>query len=157
MDLYDQPEYLTREKYEELERELEELKTVKRREIAKSLEHAKSFGDLAENAEYDEARAQQASLEERILKLKSIIKRAVIIASRHAGTIGLGSRVVVEKDGSKETFRWQVVGSQEADIKAGKISNESPVGRALLGKKKGDSFSIPTPKGETKYKIVELE
>ena len=157
MNPYDQPEYLTREKYEELERELEQLKTVKRREIAESLQHAKSFGDWDENAEYDEARAAQASLEERILKLKSILKRAVIIASRHAGTVGLGSVVAVNKEGSGETFRWQIVGSQEADIREGKISNESPVGRTILGKKKGDSFSIQTPRGEIKYKIVEIE
>jgi transcription elongation factor GreA len=153
----DQKEYLTKEKLEELKIELDNLKKVKRREVADMLEYAKSMGDLSENAEYQEAREKQAEVEERVSKLENILKNAVIMHAHHGGAISIGSTVVVKKLGDKETKTYQVVGSEEADILKGKISNNSPIGVAIMGKKKGDKFDITTPKGKVSYEIVEIK
>lgn len=150
-------EYLTKEKYTELQAELTDLKTNKRKELADSLEYAKSLGDLSENAEYQEARALQATIEERIVKLENIIKHAVIVSDRHADTAGVGSHVTVKKQGTKETQEYKIVGSEEANTAEGRISNRSPLGEALLGKKKGDVFSFTTPKGTVKYEVVAIK
>ncbi len=153
----DQKEYLTKEKLEELKVELDHLKKVKRREVADMLEYAKSMGDLSENAEYQEAREKQAEVEERVSKLENILKNAVIMHAHHGGAISIGSTVVVKRQGDKETKTYQVVGSEEADILKGKISNNSPIGVAIMGKKKGDKFDINTPKGKVSYEIVEIK
>jgi transcription elongation factor GreA len=150
-------EYLTKEKLAELEAELDNLKRVKRREVADSLEYAKSMGDLAENAEYQEAREMQAEVEERVSKLENILKNAVIMQAHRGGAVTIGSTVVVKKTGDKDTKTYQVVGSEEADILKGKISNNSPIGVAIMGKKKGDKFDIVTPKGKVGYEIVEIK
>jgi transcription elongation factor GreA len=149
-------EYLTKEKYEELQKELEYLKTVKRREVAENLEYAKSLGDLSENAEYHEARDMQASVEDRIVKLENLLKSAEIVASRHTEKAMAGSTVVLQKEGGSEVT-YNIVGSEEADMAQKKLSVSSPLGSAMLGKKKGDSFQVETPGGTIKYTIVEIK
>lgn len=153
----DEKEYLTKEKLAELEAELDNLKRVKRREVADSLEYAKSMGDLSENAEYQEAREMQAEVEERVTKIENILKNAVIMHAHHGGAVTIGSTVVVKKSGDKDSKTYQVVGSEEADILKGKISNHSPIGLAIMGKKKGDKFDISTPKGKASYEIVDVK
>lgn len=148
-------EYLTQEKFDEFTKELGELKSVKRREVAESLEYAKSLGDLSENAEYHEARDAQATIEDRIAKLESLLKNAVIVSENKSGTIGVGSVVVVERAGKKSEFT--IVGSEESDVSTNKISVKSPFGQAILGKKKGDDFSFDAPSGKISYKVVEVK
>lgn len=149
-------DYLTKKKYNELVLELNDLKKNRRKEIAESLEYAKSLGDLSENAEYQEAREVQATIEERIQKLEHIIKSAVIVEDRHTDTVGVGSAVTVKKHGG-EAQQYNIVGSEEADTSLGKISNRSPLGEALIGRKKGDKFSFSTPKGKVEYEIVSVK
>ncbi len=149
---------MSQEKFDELSKELDELKTVRRREVAEQLEYARSLGDLSENAEYQEARDMQAAVEERIGKLESILKSAKIVRGGKTDTIGMGSVVKVAplaKDGEAHTYT--IVGAEEANIIAGKVSYHSPLGGALLGKKKGDEFSFHTPRGTQKYKILKVE
>lgn len=150
-------EYLTREKFEELRKELEYLKTQRRKEIAESLEYARSLGDLSENAEYHEARELQAATEERISKLESIIQSAKIVAPKVSDTVGLGSTVVIVKNGEKEQHEYKIVGSEEADMQERKISHLSPLGAAMMDKKKGDTFTFTTPSGKMNYKIVAIK
>src|SRR3989344_269763 len=150
-------EYLTKEKHEELLKELDHLKKTKRREVADSLEYAKSMGDISENQEYQEARDMQASVEERIGKIENILKHAEIVGAHRGGVITIGSTIVVKKTGDADTKIYQVVGSEEADIIAGKISNHSPIGVAVMGKKKGDRFDLLTPKGKAAYEIVNVK
>ncbi len=153
----EEKEYLTKEKFDELSRELEHLKKDRRKEVAENLEYAKSLGDLSENAEYQEAREMQTTIEERISKLEAILKSAAIVAPRHSDTVGIGSTVVVKKvDGGAEQ-RFQIVGSEEADSKMGKISNRSPLGEALMGKKRSDGITCNTPKGPVAYKLIDIE
>jgi len=154
----DTAEYLTQEKHDELKKELETLVHVKRKEIAEHLEYAKSLGDLSENAEYHEARDAQGNIEDRIAKIDMILKSAIIMPVSHntqAVTIGSVATVQKEKDGSKKTYT--VVGSEESDMNAGKISLKSPVGLALMGKKKHDSFSVHTPAGTVTYKVLDIQ
>ena len=150
-------EYLTLEKKNELETELVQLKSVRRKEIADSLEYAKSLGDLSENAEYHQAREDQANCEDRINHIEQILKNAVIMETGAvAGGVHVGSTVTVLKKGSKEEKTFALVGSEEADSISGKISNESPLGKAILGKKKGDKVTVHAPKGEIEYSIVAI-
>lgn len=150
-------EYISQEKFEELTKELDELKTVKRREVATQLEYARSLGDLSENAEYQEARELQAAVEERIGKLESILKSAKIVKAKKTDGVSMGSAVVVQKLGDEDTHSYVIVGAEEADMLSGKISYHSPLGGALLGKKKGDEFSFATPRGLMRYKILKIE
>lgn len=157
-DAQNTKEYLTQEKYDELQGELNSLKTVRRKEIAESLEYAKSLGDLSENAEYHEARDEQAKVEDRILRIESILKNAVIVSHHDAGgIIEMGSEVKVTKKGEQTAREYTIVGSEEVDTTKGKISYSSPLGQALLGKKKGDSVSINTPSGVAEYLIVSVD
>ena len=149
-------EYLTPEKKIELENELNQLKTVRRKEIADALEYAKSLGDLSENAEYHQAREDQANCEERIAHVEQILKNAVIMDKHHAGIVEVGTTVTVTKKGTKEDKSFTLVGSEESDSFAGKISNESPLGQALLGKSKGDTATVETPKGQIVYTIKSI-
>lgn len=148
-------EYLTKEKFDEFTAELAELKGKKRKEVAESLEYAKSLGDLSENAEYHEARDVQANIEDRIAKLEELLKTATIVSGKHGDSVNVGSDVTVEKDGKK--FQYTIVGSEEADASANKISIRSPFGQAILGKKKGDKFSFTAPAGELTYKITDIK
>ncbi|OHA15797.1 MAG: hypothetical protein A3G52_00445 [Candidatus Taylorbacteria bacterium RIFCSPLOWO2_12_FULL_43_20] len=154
----DQKEYLSKQKFQELREELEHLKKVKRKEVAEDLEYAKSLGDLSENAEYHEARELQASIEDRILKLENILSTAVIMTLHHTEIAGIGSTVTVAKEGEeKKPFKFEMVGSEESDISAGRLSVHSPMGEAMIGRKKGDMFSFVSPKGKMNYKILEIE
>ena len=149
--------YLTAEKRKDLEVELEVLKTEKRKEILEALEFAKSLGDLSENAEYHQAREEQGKLEERIANIENLLQNSETVKKHHSGLVEVGSTVVVQKDGTKEKKTFSIVGSEEADVLSGKISNNSPLGRALLGKKKGDKAHFATPKGEIVYNIIGFE
>jgi transcription elongation factor GreA len=150
-------EYLTKQKYAELVSELKELKNVKRKEVAEALDYARGLGDLSENAEYHEARANQADVEDRILKLEGILKNTTVVEDRHGDHAVIGSTVVVEKiDGTKK-MTLMIVGSAESDIASGKISNRSPIGAAVLGKKKGEHFTFNSPSGKMEYKVVDVK
>lgn len=150
--------FLTAEKFEELKKELEHLKTVRRKEIAESLEYARSLGDLSENAEYQEARDMQAAIEERIGYLEKIIKEAKIVAHEKKGdVVGLGTTVTIQKDKEKTNRTYTIVGSDEANIHEKKLSYLSPLGEALMGKTKGDEFTFNTPNGVQKCKVLKVE
>ncbi len=149
-------EYLTKEKHDELQEELKNLKNVKRKEVADALDYARGLGDLSENAEYHEARAAQGEIEERIATLERILKNSVLVEDRLSDHVMIGSTITVQKsDGVKRTF--QIVGSTESDMFSGKISYQSPIGAAALGKKKGDAFSFMSPSGKMEYKVVEIK
>lgn len=150
-------EYLTQEKFDELQKELEYLKKDKRKEIAEQLEYARSLGDLSENAEYHEAREEQANLEDRIVKIENLLKNASIVSSSGGKEVSIGSTVIVQRDKENESRTFTIVGSEEADMSIGKISVRSPFGESVLGKKKGDEFSFKTPTGVAKYKIVSVK
>ncbi|MFA5889225.1 MAG: transcription elongation factor GreA [Candidatus Paceibacterota bacterium] len=150
-------EYLTQEKFDEFTKELALLKGTRRKEVAESLEYAKSLGDLSENAEYHEARDNQATIEDRIAKLESLLKNAQIVSEKsHVGdVVSVGSVVTVEKEGKKAIYN--IVGSEEADVVGNKISIKSPFGQAIFGKKKGEKFSFQAPAGEISYLIVDIK
>lgn len=150
-------QYLTNEKLQEFKNELNILKTEKRKQVAENLEYAKKLGDLAENAEYNEARQAQAEIEDRINHLENLIKTAVILDNQAGDSVTIGTTVKVKKDGESETRVYKIVGSEEADMATGKVSNLSPLGSALLGKKKGEAFSFLTPKGKTSYTLISIE
>lgn len=153
----DQQSFLTPEKFEELKAELEHLKTVRRKEIAESLEYARSLGDLSENAEYQEARDLQAAIEERIQYLEKTIKEAKIVDDKKRGdVIGLGSVVTIQKDKEKDKREYTIVGSEEANIHDRKLSYLSPLGEALMGKSKNDEFEFETPSGNQKCKVLKV-
>ncbi len=153
----DKQSYLTAEKFAELKKELEHLKTVRRKEIAESLEYARSLGDLSENAEYQEARDMQAAIEERILHLEQVIKEAKIVANDHKGdVVGLGSEVSIQKIGEKSTLTYTIVGAEEANIHEHKLSYLSPLGEALMGQNKGEEIEFMTPNGKQKYKVLKI-
>lgn len=153
----DTQSYLTSEKFEELKKELDHLKTVRRKEVAESLEYARSLGDLSENAEYQEARDMQSAIEERIGYLEQVIKEAKIVAHDKKGdVIGLGSVVTIVKDKEKQERVYTIVGSEEANIHDHKISYLSPLGEALMGKSKNDAFTFETPAGKQNYKILKV-
>ncbi len=148
-------EFITLEKRQELEAELLERKTVLREEIGERVATARALGDLSENAEYHSARDQQGKNETRIMEIESILKRAEIITRTQSGMVELGATVVVNRDGEEKTF--MIVSETEADIALGKISTNSPMGSAMIGKKTGESFSIMTPRGtEVSYTIVSV-
>jgi transcription elongation factor GreA len=148
---------VTREGLERLKAELSELKDVKRPFIVAALAEARSHGDLRENSAYDAAKHDQAMNEKRIADLEALLRNAEVMdtTAKSDGFVRLGTTVVVEIDGDEE--RYTIVGAIEARPSQGLISNESPVGRALLGKREGDSTSVQTPRGETRYKIVRVE
>lgn len=149
--------YLTQDKFNELKIELENLKSVKRKEVAESLEASKSLGDLSENAEYQEARELQAQIEDRIGYLENMMKTASIVSSHHSEKIEVGSVVTVQKGKEKTECIYQIVGSEEANMATGKLSNLSPLGTALMGKKVGESFTLKSPVGSVSYKIIGIK
>jgi transcription elongation factor GreA len=150
-------EYVTKEKAKELEIELHDLKTTKRKEIAEALEYAKSLGDLSENAEYSQAREAQAQVEERVARIEHILRTAKIVTVSHSTTVGVGSTVHVVKSGTRTEQVFTIVGAEEADTAAGKISPNSPLGAALLGKVAGEVAILTTPKGEIKYTVKSID
>jgi len=152
----EQNTFLTEEGLKKLKKELEELKGVKRREISERIQEAKELGDLSENAEYVEAKNDQAFVEGRILEIESILKNATIIKqkTKKRDQVEVGSKIKI-KDG-EAVKEYYIVGSNEADPSAGKISNESPLGQAFLGKKIGDIVEIKVPQGSKKFKIIAI-
>ena len=153
--LYDRMQYISQEGLEQLKAELIELKQ-KRHEIAKRLEEAKALGDLSENAEYQDAKEHQAFNEGKIAELEQMIRDAVVInKTGKKDIVRIGSVVNVKINGEKQTFH--IVGSEEADPIGGKISNESPLGKAFLGRKAGEIVEAETPRGKVTYKIKSIE
>lgn len=149
---------LTQEGYNKLEEEVELLKTVRRKEVAERIKVAISFGDISENSEYDEAKNEQAQVEERIMKLENMIRKAVIIDESQIdlNVVTIGSIVKVKDVEFDEEVEYTIVGSAEADPMNFKISNESPVGSALIGKKVGDVVEVTVPSGVSKFEILEI-
>lgn len=148
---------ITKAGYEKMVEELKELKTKGRKEVAARIKEAIAFGDLSENAEYEEAKNAQAFLEGRILELEEKVKNAEIIKSNKATIVQLGAKVKIKDLESGNSFEYTIVGSTEADPMAGRISNESPVGSALLERKVNDEVTVLTPKGRVQYKIESLK
>lgn len=149
-------EYLTQEKKDQLEAELVTLKTVIRPEIMERVAHAKSLGDLSENAEYHQARDDQRKNEERIQHIESILKTAIVVEKGDTDSVQLSSCITVQKTGG-EPQDFCLVGVEEADMAAGKLSFKSPLGEALFGKKKGDQVTITTPRGDVVYTILDIK
>jgi len=148
--------FITKEGLDKIKKELQQLKTVKRREIAWRIQEAKELGDLSENAEYAEAKNEQAFIEGRIIEIENIIKNAVIITDKKISDIvRIGSTIKVENNGIINTYT--IVGSNEADPELGKISNESPLGKSFLGKKIGEIVETSVPKGTTKFKVISIK
>lgn len=139
----------------DLENELEELKS-QRSDIAQKIADARDYGDLSENAEWDAARTEQGQLETRISEIEEILQNASIITNNKTSAVAVGSTVVLKSDKGKNVT-YALVGSVEADPLAGKISDESPIGQALLGKKVADSVTIKTPRGEVVYSVEEIK
>jgi transcription elongation factor GreA len=149
------PAYLSKEGLEKLREELDEMVNVRRAEVAARIHEAKEHGDITENAEYEDAKNEQAFVEGRIQALSALIKNAVVIEENHSTThVQIGSTVTLQSQDGKESFT--IVGSAEAAPAEGRISNESPVGRALLGHKKGEEVVVSVPAGDTKYKITNI-
>ncbi len=153
------PVYLTQEGFNKLREELDHLLNVRRREIAEQIAEAKAEGDLRENAGYDEAKNAQAFVEGRIRELEVKIRNAQIIddSNSPANLVALGRKVVVQEEGTNDEESYVIVGSTEADPRNGRISNESPIGKALMGKRKGAKVTVNTPGGNINFKILRIE
>ncbi len=149
---------MTAEGQKKIEEELEHLKTVRRKEVAEKIKAALAFGDISENSEYDEAKNDQADLEKRIMKLEGLLSNAKLINEAEIKTdeVSIGSSVVIKDVDSQETETYTIVGATEADPYENKISNESPVGRALIGKKVGDKIEVQVPDGFAKFEIQKI-
>ncbi len=147
---------LTKEGKEELEKRLEFLKVTKRAEITERIKTAREFGDLSENAEYDAAKNEQAMIEGEIVEIENKLKYAVIISGVKKGVVSLGSKVDILDNDENELLTYEIVGTTEADVEAGRISNESPIGNALLGRKAGETFSVVVPAGTVNITIKKV-
>jgi transcription elongation factor GreA len=150
---------LTPEGFKKLQAEIEELSTNGRRDVAERIRIAREFGDIAENAEYDSAKNDQAHLESRIAVLEERLANARVVTKKEirSGEVSVGTKVRLKDMGSNKQFEYHVVGSAEANPAEMKLSNESPVGKAIMGHKKGDVVEAPTPKGSKKFKIMEIK
>lgn len=150
---------MTYEGLKKLEDELEELKVVKRKEVSQKIKEAREQGDLSENAEYDAAKDEQRDIEARIEQIEKILKNAEVVVEEEVdlGKISIGCKVRILDEEFNEELEYKIVGSTEANSLKGKISNESPVGRALIGKKVGDEVVVETQVGELKYKVLEIQ
>ena len=153
----DEINYITEEKQDALQDEINYLKNVKRKEILEALNAAKALGDLSENAEYHQAREDQGKTEDRINQIDHMLKSSVIVKKHSSNHVEIGTTVKVKKEGSKDEITYSIVGAEEADMTNNKISNKSPLGEALFGKKKGDVVSIKTPKGLVKYTLIDIQ
>ena len=149
--------YLTSEGYLEIEEELDHLKNERRPEVIKALKDARALGDLSENADYDAARAEQAQIEGRILELEKILENAEIIENNNSGKVSLGSTVVISYEDDDENEEYRIVGSKEADPSDNKISNESPIGVAVIGHQKGEVVEVASPNGSYKVTIKDVK
>ncbi|HSC90976.1 MAG TPA: transcription elongation factor GreA [Gaiellaceae bacterium] len=149
---------LTPEGYERLKDEIQYLSTEKRREVADRIRTAREFGDIAENAEYDDAKNEQALLEHRIAQLEERLLHARVITKKEISSdvVSIGSRVKLRDVDAKQTIEYRIVGSAEANPAENKLSNESPVGKAIIGKKKGETVEVAAPRGTLKFKIMDI-
>lgn len=150
---------LTEEGYKKLQDELDQLSTVRRREVAERIKEAREFGDISENSEYEDAKNEQAMVEGRILHLESQLRNARVVDVEHVSTesVSIGVRVTIKDVKGKKSLEYKIVGAGESDPRKGMISNESPVGRALIGHKKGDKVTVPTAKGQVQYQVMKIE
>ena len=150
---------LTPEGFEKLKQEIEQLSTVKRREVAERIRIAREFGDIAENAEYDDAKNEQMLLEHRIATLEERLRDARVISKKDIAkdVVSIGSKVKLRDVAAKETVEYHIVGSAESNPAEHKLSNESPVGKAIIGHKKGETVEVSTPRGALKFKILEIK
>ena len=150
---------LTPEGYEKLKEEIEYLSTVKRREIAERIKTAREFGDIAENSEYDDAKNEQMMLEHRIAQLEDRLRAARVIDASDitSDAVSIGTRVKLKDIDANETVEYHIVGSAEANPSEHKLSNESPVGKAILGRKKGEVVEVSAPRGSLKFKILDIK
>ena len=149
---------MSQERLEELKKELEYLQTVREKEVSEQIKEARSFGDLSENSEYDEAKTEQGKLYSKIAEIKNLIENAVILENVPTGSaISMGSRVTVREVGEEDEETYEIVGSREANPILGRISDESPLGRSLMGKKKGDRIEFEAPGGVIYYEILNCE
>jgi transcription elongation factor GreA len=150
---------LTSAGYEKLKQEIEYLQTEKRREVAERIRVAREFGDIAENAEYDDAKNEQAMVEHRIAQLEERLLSARVITKKEISkdTVSVGSKVRLRDIGANKTFEYHIVGSAEANPAENKLSNESPVGKAIIGHKKGDVVEVSAPRGALRFKILEIK
>ncbi len=149
---------LTPEGYAKLQEEIRYLSNERRREVAERIKQAREFGDIAENSEYDDAKNEQAMLEHRIAQLEERLLSARVIEKKEISkdVVSIGSRVKLRDVEAKQTVEYHIVGSAEANPSQNKLSNESPVGKAILGHKKGETVEVTTPRGSLKYKILEI-
>jgi transcription elongation factor GreA len=151
-----EPIYISHEGLEKLKKDLEELKNVKRKEIIKRIEIAKDMGDLSENAEYTDAKDEQAFIEGKILDMEDTINNAIVLdEKKKTGSVDIGSTITVTADGGQREFT--IVGASESIPEKGLISNESPLGRAFLGRREGDEVEVTVPKGKIIYKISRIQ
>jgi transcription elongation factor GreA len=150
---------LTPEGHEKLKEEIEHLSTIKRREVAERIKQAREFGDIAENSEYDDAKNEQAMLEHRIATLEDRLKSSRIVNRKEipTGVVAVGTKVKLRDVDAKETIEYHIVGSAEANPAEHKLSNESPVGKAIIGKKKGETVEVSAPRGSLKFKIMDIK
>jgi transcription elongation factor GreA len=150
---------LTPEGHEKLKEEIEHLSTIKRREVAERIKQAREFGDIAENSEYDDAKNEQAMLEHRIATLEDRLKSSRVVNKKEipTGIVAVGTKVKLRDVDAKETIEYHIVGSAEANPAEYKLSNESPVGKAIIGKKKGETVEVSAPRGALKFKIMEIK
>jgi transcription elongation factor GreA len=150
---------LTAEGFKKLQQEIDHLRTDKRREVAERIRVAREFGDIAENAEYDDAKNEQAMLEHRIAQLEERLLSARVISKKEISkdTVSVGSRVRLRDIQANKSFEYHIVGSAEANPSENKLSNESPVGKAIMGHKKGDVVEVSAPRGALKFKILEIK
>ena len=147
--------FFTAEGIKKMEEELDYLRSVKRGEVAEKIKVARSFGDLSENSEYDDAKNEQGMVEARIAEINHILSEATVVAApKRSSKVNIGSTVTIEMGGRERIFT--IVGGAEADVASGRISNESPVGRALLGKKAGETVDVETQAGIIQYKILDI-
>lgn len=149
---------LTRKGEEQLKAELDELKSVRRREVAEKIKVALSFGDLSENSEYDEAKNEQGMIESRIAEIEQTLAHAQVIDDEDISTekVGIGTTVKLLDMDMDEEMEFKIVGTKEADIDSGRMSDESPIGRAIMNREEGEELTIEVPDGEVRMKILEI-
>jgi len=149
---------MSQERYDELKKELEIMQTVREKEVAEQIKEARSFGDLSENSEYDEAKSEQGKLYSKIAEYKDLIENAVILENVRSGhSVVMGSKVTLREENEKDAETYEIVGSQEANPMQGRISDESPLGRSLMGHVQGDKIAFEAPMGVVHYEIVKIE